>query len=234
MMVEKKHQQMNVSIDSSEHDHDVCGKTLEAPNNKVEPTVVLLQQETSCSKGGSGGTTITAFHQCLYFDPMASLGSVEDVDRLFRAASWITVVAWFGLTAAVYWTVASSELFRNNERECLGADDIYNSIELMGNNESRERNVAQTGFWILLVCTALQIVPLCFPRGELSGVVVAALTILMISLATNALLAWGPALVITDPFSRARVFYWRWCEWVVLAGLMTLMAGTYRWNILTS
>jgi len=171
------------------------------------------------------------FRQCLYFDATAPMSSVDEVDRLFRAASAVVLVAWLVLLGAVYSTATKSALHYKDHgdkgKECLsevaGEDGQFDG--------SWERNVAQTGFWILLVCTTLHILPLFFGsrsvdrHGRFSGVVSAALTVLMISLSTNALLAWGPSLVVLDPFTRCRVFLWRWCEWVVLAGLLTLMAG---------
>jgi hypothetical protein len=111
-----------------------------------------------------------------------------------------------------------------------------------------ERRVPQTAFFILLVSSILQMLPFMVMRIRasnmvvgvqvqqttpsnisaykegISGIIVAAMVIMSVSMTSNAILGWGPRYAVTDPFTGSPVFLIRWAEWIPLSGFMTLLA----------
>jgi len=89
-----------------------------------------------------------------------------------------------------------------------------------------EQQAAALAFVVLLVTILVQIMHSCVgsDASDLSGVMIAALTVMVVAMITNGLMAFGPTVVTFDKFTNARVFLTRWCEWVPLAGLMTYMS----------
>lgn len=97
--------------------------------------------------------------------------------------------------------------------------------------EGLEREVPFCAIVALLVILAFYCMPFISVASPLtrsaavqqkpSGIIVAALSVVSISILTNVLLAFFPTLVIEDPIAGSRVFLLRWCEWVPLAGVMT-------------
>ncbi|CAB9523049.1 expressed unknown protein [Seminavis robusta] len=155
------------------------------------------------------------------------LADVDAVEGMFRKASAVATFVWLVLVAATL-------LLYYLKPEGITLVDDYD-------DDGTDRLVARTGTLVLLVSTTLQMTPVIMMRvrssphfqqphhqeyqdTSVSGIMVAALTILMISLVTNALLGWGPRAVLIDPMTGSRVFMFRWCEWIPLSGLMTLLS----------
>ena len=156
---------------------------------------------------------------------------IEVVDRVFLQASKLVALAYLTCLSVVYGILW----------------DPQNSI---GVDDTMERRVSQTAFFILLMAASMQLSPIVMTmirrknhtnhynkntttamtttrnhrQPQVSGVLVAAMVIQSISLLTNALLGWGPSVIVWDPVTTSKVFLVRWCEWIPLSGLLTLLA----------
>lgn len=148
--------------------------------------------------------------------PSLLLVGAAESDALFIKATKITFVSWLALLGAV----------------CLVApEDSWERLEGV------EQTAAATAFCCLVLCLVLvMVVPLGIiptsgagdsnPKAkfQISGVLVAAITVQLVAMATNFMLAWLPTVVMVDPITGARVFLFRLVEWTPLAGLMTFLA----------
>jgi signal transduction histidine kinase len=143
---------------------------------------------------------------------------VDGCDRIFRQATALSAFVWMLLVASVYAITPSDEW-----------------VYLQG----KEKEAAVVAFYVLAVSLIFILIPSigllqidatrpCQSNLGLSkkwsGILVAAVAVQCIAIATNALLAWAPTVVHIDPITGARVFLLRWCEWAPLAGLLTFLA----------
>lgn len=87
-----------------------------------------------------------------------------------------------------------------------------------------EQQVAATAAIVFVVSILLTLIPMWFRKQPLSAVVFCGLIIQSVALTTNLLLAFAPTIILRDPITHARVFYVRWCEWIPLSGLMTILS----------
>ena len=129
--------------------------------------------------------------------------NVEDTDRMFLKASFITVAVWIFCICLVYSSSPPTEKLEGTEREA-----------------------AAIAFWMLFVIFIVVWLITSWPTNKtsISGILVASLTVQTIAMITNALLAWYPTPVMMDEMTGARVFVLRWCEWAPLAGLKTFLS----------
>ena len=120
-----------------------------------------------------------------------ALLDVEETDRMFLKASFITIVVWLFCICLVFSSSTPTERLEGTEREA-----------------------ASIAFWMLFVIFIVVWLLTSWPTSKtsISGILVASLTVQMIAMATNALLAWYPTIVIVDQVTGARVFVLRWCE----------------------
>jgi signal transduction histidine kinase len=190
--------------------------TVEEENDEVENeenSEQIREQELLCYVNFYGGASDAfASRETLLMD-------VVGCDRIFRRATALAVCTWLSLVVTVYAITPS------NEWEYL---------------EGQEREAAAVAFYVLVVSLFFVLI---HPLGILqihatksthgsssaannkwSGILVAAVAVICTAICTNALLAWAPTVVRVDPFTGARVFLLRWCEWTPLAGLMTFLA----------
>jgi len=176
-----------------------------------QPSSNNNKQDTSTSPSTSPSSSASSACDLLI--------SAAESDILFRQASALALITWMVLFTMIVVCVPSSEF-----------------VYLQG----AERDAAATAFYCLTVSMVIVVIiplGLYYPSTttqnkkrqkqnhpiRLSGILVAALTVMGISLVTNFLLAWCPTLVLIDPVTKARVFVFRWLEWTPLAGLMTFL-----------
>jgi hypothetical protein len=172
---------------------------------------------TAASTSSSTSSTTTTTNNISSPKPVALLQDAIVIDAMFPKASILAVSVYLLLLAAVYGLVPSQY-----EREYL---------------QGAERDCALLAAGMIALTTYLIVLPLGFVHGgmgsrqgrsfpALSGVLIAALTTMAMSICTNLLLALAPTIVVVDPITHARVFLVRWCEWIPLAGLMTFLSDT--------
>ncbi|CAB9524169.1 Receptor-type guanylate cyclase gcy [Seminavis robusta] len=130
------------------------------------------------------------------------LGELNRVDLHFRLLALLSAVVWAGLVYISYWATPEEHI-----ESLVGI----------------EQKAAGTAFGIL-VCGFLykvspQFLKLFEYDGEpLSGVVIGVITIEVIAMITDGLMAFGfPTPVMIDPILGTRVHLLRWCEWTPLA-----------------
>ena len=147
-------------------------------------------------------------HKLALYYPDCPLADVQYADSMFPYFSLGVLTIFVTLLSVVLWNSKREQSCDANERQWY-----------------LERAVPQTAFWILLVSLASQGVTLYYrSTHKPSGILFAGMTVLLVSATTNALLAWGPTMVVFDKVTQSRVYLFRWCEWVPMALLMTLLA----------
>jgi len=146
---------------------------------------------------------IGSSHHSHFGEPI--LKDAEKVDKTFPKAALFTVVFYSVLISATYY---------------------FTPMEEWEYLEGGEQQAAALAFVVLTVTILVQLMHICVgsEASDLSGVMIAALTVMVIAMITNFLMAFGPTVVTFDKFTNARVFLTRWCEWVPLAGLMTYLS----------
>ena len=153
--------------------------------------------------------TSNFLRKVVMFDPDCPLCDIQYADSLFPYFALGSIGLFFTLLAVAYWMCIHSYA-------CDAVDE---------RQEALERTVPRTAFWILFVTFVAQAVPIVFtPNRKPSGILLAGMSILFVSTTANAMLAWGPSMVVIDNITTSRVFLIRWCEWTPMAGLMTLLA----------
>eukprot|EP00977_Amphora_coffeiformis_P005036 scaffold1064_cov85-Amphora_coffeaeformis.AAC.25 len=142
---------------------------------------------------------------------LENLLTPEESDNVFRKASAISFGLWIALLTWVY---------------------LYVSPEHFRRLKGAEQSAAIVAVSCLIVCFfVIVVVPLGLHHTDskkaseqMSGILVASITVSVIAISTNVLLAFSPAAVMIDPVTRAPVYLFRWCEWAPLGGLMTWLA----------
>ena len=134
---------------------------------------------------------------------------VSEVNRLFNIAAILTFSFWLILLFALYALTPSEEWKPLNglERQVT----LITSIALI------------TSF-IFFMMPFVGFLRAGQPTYRQSGIIVATIVNLFITIATNLLLAFAPTVVMIDPVIGGRVFLVRWCEWIPLAGLLTFLS----------
>ena len=133
------------------------------------------------------------------------LKDAEQIDKTFPKAALLSVLFYCILLSTTYY---------------------FTPMEKWEYLEGGEQQAATLAFVVLLVTILVQVMHTCVgsEASDLSGIMVAALTVMVVAMITNGLMAFGPTVVTFDKFTNARVFLTRWCEWVPLAGLMTYLS----------
>ena len=181
---------------------DVVGAAPEAP-------AVARNAETEASSLSLSSSPIEATAISTTATPL----SVAEIDRMFVPAAWISAVVWFLMVLLSYAAVPRAQW-------------VY--------LPQSEQRAAALACYVMCITILLVSMPLLLQsttpfhsrssRSCWSGIIKAALVVLVVAAMTNALLAFFPTIVLVDPITRARVFVVRWCEWTPLAGLMTFLA----------
>jgi hypothetical protein len=185
----------------------------------VVSSMFALQKEPSHhQKKQVSATSATAATASMRSGSSRRLADATAVDRIFPKAAALAVVVWILLLLFVYTYIPSSGRYP------------------LAYLNRQEQEAATLAFCIMCVATVLLIMPFVFGRASmapgrdngrrsnLSGVVIAALAVQLVSCATNGILAFLPNVVIVDPVTHAPVYLTRWCEWIVLSGFMTFLS----------
>lgn len=121
------------------------------------------------------------------------LRDAGEIDKTFHKAALISVIFYCVLLSCTYYFTPVGEW------EYL---------------EGGEQQAAMLAFVVLLVTILVQFMHIFVgtEASDLSGIMVAAFTVMVVALITNGLMAFGPTVVAFDKFTRSRVFVTRWCE----------------------
>ena len=173
---------------------------ISSPRRRTKQTYECTNELSKCSS--STLLRKLAMHETAY-----PLSDIEETDKLYPVFAFGAVVCYLAMILSI--------LYFNT--------DWHVSVD--ERRESLERSIPRTAFWIKLVAISQQAIHLAFRTGQqASGILIAGMTVMFVSMCSDGLLAWGPSAVVFDYHTNSRVFLYRWCEWVPLAGLMTLLA----------
>ena len=129
----------------------------------------------------------------------------EDLDKTFPVAALWTVSTYCLLLLCTYYSAEETEW------EYL---------------QGGEKQAATLAFVVFLITILVQVMHISVGNeaSDFSGILVAAMVVMMVAMVTNGIMAFGPTVVTFDKITNARVFLTRWCEWIPLAGLMTYLS----------
>ena len=127
-------------------------------------------------------------------------------DRHFRFVSVGAVCCWLTLVTLSYWLAPPESL-------------------------QRLTGVEQASSFVAFICLTMSVIlrmlPFLYNRGSLrksiSGVIIGAITVQCIAMATNFAMVFAVTPVFIDPVTGGRVHMLRWCEWTPLAFTMTFL-----------
>ncbi|KAG7370268.1 hypothetical protein IV203_028014 [Nitzschia inconspicua] len=128
---------------------------------------------------------------------------ISEINALISKATRYSIFTWIVLVVSLYSTTPPHEL-------------VYLS--------ESERTAAMVALLSLSIATVLLIMPFVLRRRKLGPLMWAALVTQIISIITNAQLAFCPVIVRIDAVTHSPVYLVRWCEWIPLAGLMTFLS----------
>jgi hypothetical protein len=129
---------------------------------------------------------------------------ISETNHLFKTATNYAVLSWAFLVVLLYGITPPEDL-------------VYLS--------DAERWSAAIAFFSLTTATLLLIFPFAFQRrmNRMGPLVWASVSVQVVAMITNGLLAFCPVMVKIDPFTRSPVYLIRWTEWIPMAGLMTFL-----------
>ena len=134
----------------------------------------------------------------------------SELDRSLVIAALITALTWILLNGIVY--------------TCFLDQQHWQVLE------GWERQAPLFASVILMTSLTLLYMPfvLVLKTGQKpsrpSGIIFAAVIVMVMTIVTNLQLALTPTLVLDDPVTNQRVFLIRWCSWTPMVGLMTFMS----------
>jgi len=141
--------------------------------------------------------------------------AITTIDKHLRYLAILNVCTYVVLVAIVYAVVPRESIIR--------LDGV-------------EKNSAIMAMSLIAVSFLSRVIPMCGgissitgqkmnKKGNtnLSGIFIGALTVQMISIITDLLLAYFPTPMLLDPVLGTRVHVLRWCGWCPCAGFMTFM-----------
>ncbi|KAL7573496.1 hypothetical protein ACA910_019813 [Epithemia clementina (nom. ined.)] len=132
------------------------------------------------------------------------------VDAYFPRAAAVTMMLWICLIVLVYTITPATDW-----QYLIGWD---RQVPLLA---SLLLTFSLISYLLLPWCNLLRAGQ---PPQRVSGILVAAICTMVISISTNLLLALCPTIVLMDPILHSKVFVLRWCEWIPLSGLLTFLA----------
>eukprot|EP00571_Detonula_confervacea_P014780 CAMPEP_0172301060 /NCGR_PEP_ID=MMETSP1058-20130122/3025_1 /TAXON_ID=83371 /ORGANISM="Detonula confervacea, Strain CCMP 353" /LENGTH=1228 /DNA_ID=CAMNT_0013011053 /DNA_START=186 /DNA_END=3872 /DNA_ORIENTATION=+ len=187
----------------------------EAKNDRVGRRLSEISSSSKTSKESNKLRTTSSLNE-----------DVAHVDRLLIRISFGVVSCWVALVVISYWIVPS------------GSIQWY---------EGTERNAAFVELSILSTVVILKYFPFLWEmncmgsaappslerggqpktmmmgRTKISGILAGGFVVQIIAIMTMVIMVSFPVPVMIDPILGSRVHFIRWCEWVPLAGYMTLM-----------
>ena len=140
--------------------------------------------------------------------------AITTIDKHLRYLAILSVCTYIILVAIVYAVVPRESIIR--------LDGV-------------EKNSAIMAMSLIAVSFLSRVIPMCggissitgqkMKKGNtnLSGILIGALTVQLISIITDLLLAFFPTPTLLDPVLLTRVHVLRWCGWCPCAGFMTFM-----------
>lgn len=184
---------------------------------------VTMKMPTADEQSNDGGTNVSGYTSAgttvggTRSSKQASLIELREIDKMIPVAIKAVVSVWLTLLLLVHCLVDSKDLvyLEGGEREaCLMACAIFAvsiSVTLV------PVYAQKLGF------VGSGLVDPNNPK-KMSSILCALVMVQSIAGFTNFLMAFFPTVVVVDPYTHARVYFVRWCEWIPLSGFMTFLS----------
>jgi len=140
--------------------------------------------------------------------------TLQCINRAFKIASAAVLISWVVLVIAVYWLMPAQ---------------YFRSATYM------EKHSALLAAGLLLFSLLTKCIPL-FLRGwkhALSGAIIGVLTVQVVAILTNFLMAFYPIPIRIDPVTNLEVYFPRWCEFTALSFMMCFLTEGVGINDIT-